>query len=141
MHVIMFEILTRSDMCLRIALQRYLPAHIRPESYITSCMTCIPLVAKLAPLPPLAAPRKQLVALMYNLREQYNSWLLNPNLPFADVLGQPPFPTHRNPYAPMISNLGLIDRYVPQALPAGGPSSMNIVDFRLGHRLVHFHRP
>lgn len=105
-------------------------------------MVFVRLVGLLRDLPKDATPRAQLLALMRTLRAQYDRWLANPLLPLADVLQHPPFPVHRSPYAPFVSNLAVIDRYVPPALPAGAAApSINIVDYRFGHRIVHFTRP
>lgn len=105
-------------------------------------MTFLPLVVPVSTLPRTASQRRQLLHIMTELRSQYQYWLTHPNLPFAEITPHPPLVGRRSPYTPFLTNLGVIDRYIPEALPMGSEvPSVHVHELRFGHRIAHFHRP
>ena len=107
------------------------------EQYITSFMIYVPVFARAAEITRTGTRRQQVLEVMAILRMQYDAWFAKPGLPFALVL-DPTAPTiNPNPYVPNVTNIGLLDKYIPRVLPAEGQPKIQIHDMKFGHRLVH----
>lgn len=125
-----------------IALHRFFPPEYDPESYITSCSAYLPLIVRLKEFKDILNVSERLVKTAKLLRDQYRGWVSNPNLPFSDVVGQPPRNLDANPNGVFTTNLNNIDVYVPPTFPPGSEEpSIKIHELKFGHRIVHLPRP
>lgn len=125
----------------RIDLGRFLRPEYKEGRYIASCLTFGLLVVPRRYITQDAPPHVQLVQVMKLLKEQYDAWLTNPNLPTANLRSHPPFSTVVNPHGLFVSNIGVMDNYLGTTWPPGSTTPrLEVQEVMLGHRLAEVQR-
>jgi hypothetical protein len=113
-----------------------LPSLDLAEKYITSFMTYVPFFTRVAELDRKRTRREQLVKRMTSFQRQYTVWFSKQSLPFALVLDPASPQVNPNPYIPNVTNVGVVDSYIPRCMPSVLNCKVEIHDMKFGHRLV-----
>ncbi|KAI0820530.1 hypothetical protein BC628DRAFT_1422862 [Trametes gibbosa] len=104
-----------------VGLDRYFPPGYAAHRHIGSCSTLLPFISPLRELDTFDAPRRQqLLAAMAMRRKLYDTWLTSPALPFAQFLNKGFICIDANPYVPFLTNIGIVDNFVPPVIGGSG---------------------
>jgi len=128
-------------------LQRYQVPPYNSKNAFTSAMSYMPLSLRVKEVLACEDPRQRLLIALRQVKVQYDDYLKNPHLPHATaavVTLAPPreIAISANPYASMITNLGVVDRMISTKWFAHdadqqGTPLLEIVSMSVGHRLTN----
>ncbi|KAH9846557.1 hypothetical protein C2E23DRAFT_852206 [Lenzites betulinus] len=122
-----------------IGLDRYFPPGYPADKHFASCSTLLPFISHLDELGlPNKTRREQVLAAMAMRRKLYNAWLAMPALPFTHFINQGFIGLDANPYVPFLTNIGVVDNFVPPTIGGAdtGLPRIDVHGLTFGHRLL-----
>lgn len=122
-----------------MALQKYIVPPYNLRSRLASSLSIFPLFLRYKDVPQ-ATQQERLITVMGLLKSQYAHWLANPYLPYIGSWGLPA--TNPNPYAVVITNVGVVERSVAASWPIDASTSdLEVVGLTIAHRQAQQTRP